>query len=82
MLASGTTLAIGITSRSQGELVLKMVLHSLVPFSHAPILLPCFWETKLQLISVLAHIPCEQSPGTITTLPVGNLGQHFATEVS
>lgn len=73
MLASGTTLAIGITSRSQGELVLKMVLHSLVPFSYAPFLLPCFWETKLQLTSVLAHILCEQSLGPITTLPVGPL---------
>lgn len=27
-------------------------------------LLPCFWKAKLQLTSVLAHIPCEWSQGS------------------
>lgn len=64
MPAPGATITTGITSRSQGELALIVVLHSPVIFSYTPVLLPCFWKAKLQLTSVLAHIPCKWSQGS------------------
>lgn len=63
MPAPGATITKGITSRSQKELALIMVLHSPVIFSYTPVLPPCFWKAKLQLTSVLAHIPRKWSQG-------------------